>query len=59
MRRFSSCRSGDEGVRRGGNCGGRPMLDGRVASEGTKSIGNVGNESGSVQRGSRLSKTLH
>ena len=59
MRKFSFCRSDDEVVKRGDNCEDRLMLNDRVASEGKRNIGSVGNGFGNVQCGSRLNKILH
>ena len=58
MRKFSSCRNDDEEVRRGDSCGGKPKLSGLVANEGKRSIGNVGNGSGSGQHDSRSNRML-
>ena len=58
MRKFSSYRNGDEEVRRGDSCGGRPKPDGLVANEGKRSIGSVGNGFGNGQHGSRSNRML-
>ena len=58
MRNFFLCRNDDEGGRRVSSYEGKLELDGQVASEGMKSIGNVGSESGSVQCGNRSNKIL-
>ena len=59
MMRFSFCKSDDEEVRMGDNYEGKPGLDDQVANEDKRSIGSVGNGSGSVPHGSKLSKMLH
>ena len=58
MKRFFSCRSDDKGVKRDGNCEGKPVPDDLVASRGKKSIGSVGNGFDSVQHGSKLDRIL-
>ena len=58
MRMFSFCKNDSEGVRKDGSCEGKPELNDQVASEGMKSIGNVGSGFGGVQHGSRLNKIL-
>ena len=58
MKRSFSCRNNDGGVKRGGNCEGRPVPYDQVASGGRKNIGNVGSGSASVQRGSKLDRIL-
>ena len=57
MKRSSSCRNDDEVEKRGDSCEGKPVPDVWVAHKGRRNIGSVGNGSGNVQRGSRLSKT--
>ena len=57
MKWFFFCRSNGKGVKRDGNCEGKPVPDDLVASGGKKSIGSVGNRSGSVQHGSKLGRT--
>ena len=54
--RLFSCTSVDEGERKGDNCEGRPGPDDQVANGGRRSIGNVGNGSGSGQHDSRLNR---
>ena len=58
MKRFFSCRSNDEGVKRNGSCEGKLVPDDLVASGGKKSIGSVGSGFDSVQRGSKLDRIL-
>ena len=58
MKKFSSCRNGDEGVMKDNSCEGRLVLDGWVASVDRRSIGNVGSGSGNVQHGNKLSRIL-
>ena len=56
MTSFSSCKNIDEEVKMGGSYEGRPRPDDQVANEGRRSIGSVGNGSGSVPHGSRSNK---
>ena len=58
MMRFSSYKNVDKEVKVGGNYEGRPGLDDQVANEGRRNIDSVGNGSGSVPHGNRLSRTL-
>ena len=58
MKMFFFCRNDNEEGKRDGSCGDRLMLNGQVASRGKRSIGNVGNGSDNVQRGSKLDRIL-
>ena len=57
-KKFFSCKNVDEGGRMGDSYEGSLGLDGLVANEGKRSIGNVGNGSGNGQHGSRSSRML-
>ena len=58
MMRFFFCRNGGEEERMGDNFEDKPRLGDQVANEDMRSIGSVGNGSGSGQHGSKSDRIL-